>query len=589
MIKIAIQKSGRLNEESLGILKKCGISIDNGKDQLKAAARNFPLEVLYLRNGDIPQYLRDGVVDLAIIGENLIHEKGKDLQVIEKLGFSKCRVSVAVPKETVFNDIRELNGKRIATSYPNTVNQFLEENNISAELHIINGSVEIAPNIGLADAICDIVSSGSTLFKNNLKEVTKILDSEAVLVQAPTMDVEKTAIIDKLLFRLRTVLRAKKLKYILLNAPNDKIEEISAILPVLKSPTVLPLAQAGWSSLHSVIDEAQKTQEVRVEIIKGVNCWQKKLPIEKVGLYIPGGSAPLFSTILMLAVPAQVAGCSEIVLCSPPSDNGSLADVILYTADLCGITNIYKVGGMQAIAGMTLGTATVPKVDKLFGPGNQYVTVAKQWATQYQVAIDMPAGPSELMVVADETADPSFVAADLLSQAEHGPDSQVLFVTTNKEMIDKVDAEVENQLVVLSRQATAVKALNNSKIIYFEKREEALSFTNYYGAEHLIVCLENEDDFVSKIKHAGSVFVGNYTPESAGDYASGTNHTLPTNGYVRQYSGVNLDSFLKAITYQKITAEGLQALGSVVEEMATAEGLQAHKNAVSIRLNKLLS
>ena len=256
MIKIAIQKSGRLNEESLGILKKCGISIDNGKDQLKAAARNFPLEVLYLRNGDIPQYLRDGVVDLAIIGENLIHEKGKDLQVIEKLGFSKCRVSVAVPKETVFNDIKELNGKRIATSYPNTVNQFLEENNISAELHIINGSVEIAPNIGLADAICDIVSSGSTLFKNNLKEVTKILDSEAVLVQAPTMDVEKTAIIDKLLFRLRTVLRAKKLKYILLNAPNDKIEEIRAILPVLKSPTVLPLAQAGWSSLHSVIDEA---------------------------------------------------------------------------------------------------------------------------------------------------------------------------------------------------------------------------------------------------------------------------------------------------------------------------------------------
>ena len=256
MIKIAIQKSGRLNEESLGILKKCGISIDNGKDQLKAAARNFPLEVLYLRNGDIPQYLRDGVVDLAIIGENLIHEKGKDLQVIEKLGFSKCRVAMAVPKETVFNDIKKLNGKRIATSYPNTVNQFLEENNISAELHIINGSVEIAPNIGLADAICDIVSSGSTLFKNNLKEVTKILDSEAVLVQAPTMDVEKTAIIDKLLFRLRTVLRAKKLKYILLNAPNDKIEEISAILPVLKSPTVLPLAQAGWSSLHSVIDEA---------------------------------------------------------------------------------------------------------------------------------------------------------------------------------------------------------------------------------------------------------------------------------------------------------------------------------------------
>ncbi|MCH1453595.1 MAG: ATP phosphoribosyltransferase [Flavobacteriaceae bacterium] len=256
MIKIAIQKSGRLNEESLGMLKKCGISIDNGKDQLKAAARNFPMEVLYLRNGDIPQYLRDGVVDLAIIGENLIHEKGKDLNIIENLGFSKCRVSIAVPKEMIFNNIKELQGKRIATSYPNTVNQFLEENNISADLHIINGSVEIAPNIGLADAICDIVSSGSTLFKNNLKEVAKIFESQAVLVEAPMLSSEKREVVNKLRFRLGTVLRAKKSKYILLNAPNDKIGLISKILPVLKSPTVLPLAQEGWSSLHSVIDES---------------------------------------------------------------------------------------------------------------------------------------------------------------------------------------------------------------------------------------------------------------------------------------------------------------------------------------------
>ena len=256
MIKIAIQKSGRLNEESLGMLKKCGISIDNGKDQLKAAARNFPMEVLYLRSGDIPQYLRDGVVDLAIIGENLIHEKGKDLNIIENLGFSKCRVSIAVPKEMNFNNIKELQGKRIATSYPNTVNQFLEENNISADLHIINGSVEIAPNIGLADAICDIVSSGSTLFKNNLKEVAKIFESQAVLVEAPMLSSEKREVVNKLRFRLGTVLRAKKSKYILLNAPNDKIGLISKILPVLKSPTVLPLAQEGWSSLHSVIDES---------------------------------------------------------------------------------------------------------------------------------------------------------------------------------------------------------------------------------------------------------------------------------------------------------------------------------------------
>ncbi|MDA0935996.1 MAG: ATP phosphoribosyltransferase [Bacteroidetes bacterium] len=256
MIKIAIQKSGRLNEESLIMLKKCGISIDNGKDQLKAPARNFPMEVLYLRNGDIPQYLRDGVVDLAIIGENLIHEKGKDLVVLEKLGFSKCRVSIAVPKETSFGGVSELEGKRIATSYPNTVNQFLEANGITADLHIINGSVEIAPNIGLADAICDIVSSGSTLFKNNLNEVVKILESQAVLVQSPSLPLEKKQIVEKLLFRLGTVIRAKKSKYILMNTPNDKIDLISNILPVLKSPTVLPLAKEGWSSLHSVIDES---------------------------------------------------------------------------------------------------------------------------------------------------------------------------------------------------------------------------------------------------------------------------------------------------------------------------------------------
>ena len=255
MIKIAIQKSGRLNIDSLAILKKCGISIDNGKDQLKAAARNFPLEVLYLRNGDIPQYLRDGVVDLAIIGENLIHEKGKGIETIERLGFSKCRVSIALPKEVEFNNIKQLDGKRIATSYPNTVKRFFEENGIAADIHIINGSVEIAPNIGLADAICDIVSSGSTLFKNNLKEVVKIMESEAVLVQAPNLSSEKNELIEKLRFRLRAVLRSKKSKYILLNAPNDKIEQISNILPVLKSPTVLPLSQKGWSSLHSVIDE----------------------------------------------------------------------------------------------------------------------------------------------------------------------------------------------------------------------------------------------------------------------------------------------------------------------------------------------
>lgn len=254
MIRIAIQKSGRLNQDSLALLKSCGISIDNGKDQLKAAARNFPMEVFFLRNGDIPQYLRDGVVDIAIVGSNLLIEKGNDLKIIEPLGFSKCRVSLAVPKGVAFKSIQDLDGKNIATSYPNTVSQFLKEKNINADIHVINGSVEIAPNIGLADAICDIVSSGSTLFKNNLKEVVEIVKSQAVLVQAPNLNEDQQALIDKLQFRIQAVLRAKQSRYILLNAPNDQIEAITAILPVLKSPTVLPLAQAGWSSIHSVIN-----------------------------------------------------------------------------------------------------------------------------------------------------------------------------------------------------------------------------------------------------------------------------------------------------------------------------------------------
>ena len=333
--------------------------------------------------------------------------------------------------------------------------------------------------------------------------------------------------------------------------------------------------------------KAQKTTTVKVETQAGVYCWQKKTPIEKVGLYIPGGSAPLFSTVLMLATPANIAGCEEIVLCSPPDKNGNLSDVILYTAKRCGVTKIFKVGGMQAIAAMTFGTTNIPQVDKIFGPGNQYVTVAKQLATQYHVAIDMPAGPSELMVVADETADPSFIASDLLSQAEHGPDSQVLLITTSKAIAEETQKAVLLQLENLDRKDIAQKALDNSKIIVFNDDQTALDFANQYGAEHLIVCVKEEEKFIEGIKSAGSVFIGNYTPESAGDYASGTNHTLPTNGYVRQYSGVNLDSFLKAITYQKITKEGLMNLGPAIEEMAAAEGLQAHKNAVTLRLKSM--
>ena len=354
-------------------------------------------------------------------------------------------------------------------------------------------------------------------------------------------------------------------------------------------PENLKIAIQKAKNNIELFHQAQATETVQVETQPGVTCWQKKLPIEKVGLYIPAGSAPLFSTVLMLAIPARIAGCNEIVLCSPPSIKGVLSDVILYAANLCGVDYIFKVGGMQAIAGMTLGTESIPKVDKIFGPGNQFVTVAKQLATKYQVAIDMPAGPSELMVVADQTGNPDFIASDLLSQAEHGPDSQVILVTNNIIIADTTFEKVYKQLENLERKVTAQKALNNSKVIFFDNDKDMLEFVNLYGAEHLIVCLDNESEFVDKIKHAGSVFIGNYTPESAGDYASGTNHTLPTNGYVRQYSGVNLDSFLKAITYQKITANGLVDLGPVIELMASAEGLQAHKNAVSIRLKTLKS
>jgi histidinol dehydrogenase len=332
---------------------------------------------------------------------------------------------------------------------------------------------------------------------------------------------------------------------------------------------------------------AQKTGKIEVETMEGVSCWQEKRPIQKVGLYIPGGTAPLFSTVLMLAVPAQIAGCKEIILCTPPDKNGTINPAILYTANLCGISKIYKVGGIQAIAAMTYGTETIPQVYKIFGPGNQFVTIAKQYASQNGVAIDMPAGPSELLVYADESAVPSFVASDLLSQAEHGKDSQVILVTTSKNILDDVEGEIYKQLKELPRKEIAQVAINNSKLIYVESESEALNLINEYAPEHFIVCSINEDLFVNGIENAGSVFIGNFTPESAGDYASGTNHTLPTNGYSKSYSGVNLDSFLKAMTFQKITQKGIQNIGKAIELMANAEGLQAHKNAVTLRLNKL--
>ena len=364
-------------------------------------------------------------------------------------------------------------------------------------------------------------------------------------------------------------------------------EEISIAVEAVSSELkeAIQQAAANIEKFH----RAQKTEKVYQETTPGVVCWQEKRPIEKVGLYIPGGTAPLLSTVLMLAIPAKIAGCQEIILCSPPNFEGKIANEILYTANLCGVTNIFKVGGIQAISGLTFGTETIPKVYKIFGPGNQFVTVAKQLATKYGVAIDMPAGPSELLVMADDSANASFVASDLLSQAEHGADSQVILVSTSEKLIEDVSKEVEKQLKELPRIEIATKAIQNSKSILVKNFKEALALINEYAPEHFIVCTKNNDFFIDGILNAGSVFIGNYTPESAGDYASGTNHTLPTNGYSKSYSGVNLDSFTKSITFQEISKKGIQNIGKSIELMALAEGLQAHKNAVSIRIKEINS
>jgi histidinol dehydrogenase len=343
------------------------------------------------------------------------------------------------------------------------------------------------------------------------------------------------------------------------------------------------VAKANIEKFHA----AQASAELIVEVMPGVTCRRKSVPIQRVGLYIPGGTAPLFSTVLMLGIPAQLAGCAEIVLCTPSNGKGQVHPAILYTADLVGISKIVKVGGAQAIAAMTFGTASVPKVDKIFGPGNQYVTAAKQLATKHGVAIDMPAGPSEVLVYADDTAIPAFVAADLLSQAEHGVDSQVVLVTPSEKLAAQVLHELNLQLETLPRKDIAYKALQHSCTVVMEDQASAIALINDYAPEHLILAIAEEEKVIAQIYNAGSVFIGNFTPEAAGDYASGTNHTLPTYGYARNYSGVSLDSFVKKITYQKISPQGLKKLGPSVEIMAANEDLDAHKLAVTVRLNYL--
>ncbi len=359
----------------------------------------------------------------------------------------------------------------------------------------------------------------------------------------------------------------------------DELKGAAALLePDLKDAMVL--AADNIKTFH----RAQKYIPSVIETMPGVKCWQKSVAIEKVGLYIPGGSAPLFSTVLMLAIPAVMAGCNEIILCTPPDKEGKIHPAILFAANLCGVTKIFRAGGIQAIGAMAYGTESIPRVDKIFGPGNSWVMLAKQQVSLTECAIDMPAGPSEVAVMADLTANPEFIAADLLSQAEHGPDSQVVLITTVEGLIKQVMEAIDRQVKKLPRLETALKALEHSRAVLVKDHEEMLNLVNLYAPEHLIIATADASVMAERVINAGSVFIGNYTPESAGDYASGTNHTLPTNGWTRSYSGINLDSFCKKITFQEITREGIQKLGPVIEKMAEAEQLLAHKNAATIRI-----
>jgi len=362
---------------------------------------------------------------------------------------------------------------------------------------------------------------------------------------------------------------------------NEINESVILVSDELKK--AIKTAKSNIEKFHS----AQLHKEHAIETSKGVRCWRKSVPIEKAGLYIPGGSAPLFSTVLMLGIPAKISGCKEIILCTPPDKYGKVNPVILYTASIIGITDIFKTGGAQAVAAMAYGTETIPKVYKIFGPGNQYVTKAKEMVQQDGIAIDMPAGPSEVLVIADSFANPEFIAADLLSQAEHGPDSQVVMLTDSKELPDKVKADIQRQVNELPRKNTAIKALEHCMLLVLNTLEDCLDFSNRYAPEHLIINTLNSSELAGNVINAGSVFLGSYSCESAGDYASGTNHTLPTNGFARNFSGVSVESFQKKISFQELSAEGIKKLGPVIEIMAEAENLQGHKNAVSVRLKSL--
>lgn len=367
-----------------------------------------------------------------------------------------------------------------------------------------------------------------------------------------------------------------------LKIPDDEISDSERLIPdELKK--AIAIAGSNIEKFH----RSQLTVEKPVETLNGVTCWRKSVPIERAGLYIPGGTAPLFSTVLMLAIPARIAGCRETIICTPPDRKGQVNPLILYSAKVSGVTSVFRVGGAQAIAAMAYGTETIPGTDKIFGPGNQFVTKAKEMVQLDGIPIDIPAGPSEVLVIAGEKAEPSFVASDLIAQAEHGSDSQVVLVSTSTRLISEVRDEIGRQLLQLPRRAIAEKALENSMLIFLDTLDKCIAFSNHYAPEHLIIAVSDPASAAEHVRNAGSVFLGKYSCESAGDYAAGTNHTLPTNGYARSYSGVSTESFMKRITFQEVTGEGIKVLGPVIEKMAEAEMLDGHKNAVTIRLNSL--
>lgn len=410
------------------------------------------------------------------------------------------------------------------------------------------------------------------------KELLKRPAIESRIIQEKVLSIIKAVKTngDKALFEFSQKFDGVKLNQLsVLDAEFDGIN--NRINEKLK--TAIDVARKNIETFHN----AQQDDSPKIEILEGITCWRKSVPIERVGLYIPGGTSPLFSTLLMLGIPANIAGCKEVVICTPPQNDGTIADSILYVAKLLGFKKVFKVGGAQAIAAMALGTETIPKVNKIFGPGNQWVTAAKEIANSYGVAIDMPAGPSEVLVIADDSANPTFVAADLLSQAEHGVDSQVVLLSTSETLLNSVLSEINKYKKLLSRKDIIEKSLENSALILAKDLDEAIAISNNYAPEHLILSVKEAENIVDKIINAGSVFLGNYSPESAGDYASGTNHTLPTNGFASVYSGVSLDSFMKKITFQKLTKSGLRKIAPAIETMAETEGLEAHKLAVTVR------